>query len=212
MSRRGGTGPQAGEEQPEVLPIVQLGSPVLRARARDLTPDEIASPEIARLVEVMRTTMHEAPGVGLAAPQIGVSLRLAVIEDPPEFIEAAGAEGNPSERSALPFTVLVNPSYEPVGSSTREFFEGCLSMDGYRALVPRHHRVRARWTDLAGKHHNREFSGWPARIVQHEIDHLDGIVYVDRMEPRSLVTTEAYAAIWCERPVAEVRRTFNIGS
>lgn len=214
MSRRRSAATDLEAAAGASLRIVQLGSPVLRLPSRELTDEEIGTPEIRRLVELMRLTMHVAPGVGLAAPQIGLGIRLAVIEDPPEFVKEADEdeEVEGMERTVLPFTVLINPSYQTVGDERRQFFEGCLSMPGYRALVSRHRRVRARWQDLEGRHHNRLFSGWPARIVQHEIDHLDGTVYVDRMDPRSLVCSEAYDEVWADLPLNQVRDALGLSA
>jgi len=193
------------------MEIVQVGATVLRQVGRHVDPAEVRTNEFQRLIESMRTTMKEAPGVGLAAPQIGRSLQLAVAEDPPEFIEQQTPDQAAlTERDTLPFMVLINPILEPVGDETAEFFEGCLSVDGYRALVLRHRRVHLRWTDATGAEHDREFAGWPARILQHEVDHLHGIVYTDRMLPRSLVTTKSWSEQWAELPIAEVHKALRI--
>ncbi|WP_306319726.1 MULTISPECIES: peptide deformylase [unclassified Streptomyces] len=173
------------------LPIVAAGDPVLRRPAEPFDgqlPDEL----LARLIAAMRVTMHAAPGVGLAAPQIGVGLRLAVIED-----AAAVSEEVRDARGRLPqpFRVLVNPSYEGVDGRQVAFYEGCLSVPGYQAVVARHERVRLRALDERGRAMDEEFTGWPARIVQHETDHLGGTLYLDRAEPRSLSSTQSAAAV-----------------
>ncbi|WP_428956632.1 peptide deformylase [Streptomyces sp. cg35] len=174
-----------------VLPIVAAGDPVLR-RPAEPWDGQLSDALLARLVEAMRATMHAAPGVGLAAPQIGLPLRLAVIEDPATVPEdVATARG----RVPQPFRVLVNPSYEAVGERRAAFFEGCLSVPGYQAVVARHERVRLRALDERGRAVDEEFSGWPARIVQHETDHLDGTLYLDRAELRSLASTGTQAAV-----------------
>ncbi len=109
------------------LKIVQAGEPVLRERGRALTKDEIKSPEVQRLIELMRDTMHEAPGVGLAAPQVGVSIQLAVIEDQPEYLAHHSAEELAAlQRSAVPFHVIINPKLTLLGDESAQFFEGCL--------------------------------------------------------------------------------------
>jgi len=115
------------------LKIVQAGDPVLREPGRPLTPAEIAGGEIQQLIELMRETMREAPGVGLAAPQIGLPLQLAVIED--------AAENDAAERAPVPFHVIANPRLT-LGVETIEFFEGCLSVDGFQAVVPRARTAR----------------------------------------------------------------------
>ncbi|MER5528050.1 peptide deformylase [Streptomyces sp. NPDC002677] len=176
------------------LPIVAVGDPVLR-RGTEPYDGQLGPELLARFVGALRDTMHAAPGVGLAAPQVGVPLRLAVIEDPaPVPEEVAVARG----RVPQPFRVLVNPVYEPVGGARAAFFEGCLSVPGYQAVVARHAEVRLLGQDEHGRAVDEVFSGWPARIVQHETDHLDGTLYLDRAELRSLSSTEAMAERWAE--------------
>ncbi|MGW2938461.1 peptide deformylase [Streptomyces sp. NPDC001156] len=186
------------------LPIVAAGHPVLR-RGAEPFHGQLPPALLARFIGALRETMHAAPGVGLAAPQVGVPLRIAVVEDPapvPEEIRLARG------RVPQPFRVLVNPSYEAVGTERAAFFEGCLSIPGWQAVVARHARVRLRALDEHGVAVDEEFSGWPARIVQHETDHLDGTLYLDRAEPRSLSSNEAVAARWAqpkpERAAAEL--------
>lgn len=177
---------------PRVLPIVQAGDPVLR-RVAEPYDGQLSDELFAELAEAMRLTMHDAPGVGLAAPQIGLGLALAVAEDE----GSAGDDGeddDPRERTALPFRVLVNPRYEVVGEQRVPFFEGCLSVDGYQAVVARPHRVRLHWADAAGRPQVEDLSGWPARIVQHETDHLNGVLYLDHADLRTLSSNENLAA------------------
>lgn len=201
--------PDAGAEAagPPLLPIVQVGEAVLRRPSRELTREEILSPPFQRLIEAMRETMYAAPGVGLAAPQVGLGMRFAVLED---RVEADEDDAGPLERTTLPFMVMVNPRYEPVGDETREHFEGCLSLEGFRALVRRPYSVRAHWLDEKAHEHTRTFKGWPARIVQHETDHLDGKIYIDLMTPRSLITDEAWVTHWDQSSVEEFREAFGI--
>ncbi|MYU02723.1 peptide deformylase [Streptomyces sp. SID8366] len=176
------------------LPIVAAGRPVLR-RPTEAYDGQLGPALLARFVEALRLTMHAAPGVGLAAPQVGVELRIAVVEDPaPVPGEIAEIRG----RRPQPFRVLVNPAYEPVGTARVAFFEGCLSVPGWQAVVARHTEVRLRAEDEQGRPVDEVFTGWPARIVQHETDHLDGMLYLDRAEPRSLSTNEAVAALWSQ--------------
>ncbi|WP_210587059.1 peptide deformylase [Streptomyces sp. GESEQ-35] len=176
------------------LTIVAAGDPVLR-RAAEPFDGQLDSALLARFVEALRVTMHAAPGVGLAAPQVGVGLRIAVIEDPapvPEEVRVARG------RVPQPFRVLVNPSYEPVGTARAGFFEGCLSVPGWQAVVARHAEVRLTGEDEYGRAVDEVFSGWPARIVQHETDHLDGALYLDRAELRSLSSGQAMAELWAQ--------------
>lgn len=181
------------------LPIVAAGDPVLR-RGTERFDGQLDSALLARFVEALRVTMHEAPGVGLAAPQVGVGLRIAVIEDPapvPEEVRLARG------RVPQPFRVLVNPSYEPVGTGKVAFFEGCLSVPGWQAVVARHAEVRLTGQDEHGRAVDELFTGWPARIVQHETDHLDGTLYLDRAELRSLSSNQAMLQRWTQPTPAQ---------
>lgn len=187
------------------LPIVQTGDPVLRHAARPLALDELATPRIQQLIEAMRDTMRAAPGVGLAAPQIGESLQLVVIEDPPQLHEGLTPEQLAQrERLAVPFHVLVNPQLTIVGDERVEAFEGCLSFAGFVMIVPRARRVRVEALDEHGRPFAREATGWYARILQHEFDHLRGVLCCDRMHPRTLSTVENHARHWRSHGVAEV--------
>jgi peptide deformylase len=184
------------------LPIVAAGDPVLR-KGTERFDGQLDPALLARFVEALRVTMHAAPGVGLAAPQVGVPLRIAVIEDPaPVPDEVRIARG----RVPQPFRVLVNPSYEPVGGERAAFFEGCLSVPGWQAVVARHAEVRLTGEDEQGRAVDEVFTGWPARIVQHETDHLDGLLYLDRAELRSLSSNEAMAERWTAPTPAEAAR------
>jgi peptide deformylase len=172
-----------------LLTIVQVGDPVLRRIAQPVRPDELAG--LAGLIDDMRDTMRAAPGVGLAAPQIGRSIRLAVIEDAPERQAAlTAAQRAERERDVVPFHVIVNPRLEVVGDEIVHAYEGCLSFRGFVMVVPRARRVRVEALDEHGVPRVIEATGWYARILQHEIDHLDGVVCCDRMDPRTLSTVE----------------------
>jgi peptide deformylase len=187
------------------LPLVTAGHPVLRRPAARYD-GQLDAALLARFVEALRITMHAAPGVGLAAPQVGVGLRIAVIEDPaPVPDEVRVARG----RVPQPFRVLVNPSYEGTGPARAAFYEGCLSVPGYQAVVARHAEVRLRGEDEHGRAVDEVFTGWPARIVQHETDHLDGMLYLDRAEPRSLASNQAMAEFWAEPAPVEAARALG---
>jgi peptide deformylase len=189
------------------LKIVQAGDAVLRQRGKDLSVSEIRSREIQNLIEWMRDTMHDAPGVGLAAPQIGLPLRLAVIEDKPENLKDLPAGYlKERERKPVPFQVLVNPKLTPQGPADVEFFEGCLSLAGFTAVVPRARKVRVECLDHQGEPKIIEASGWYARILQHEIDHLDGAVYIDRMRTRTFMSVENYNRFWKNTSSADLRK------
>lgn len=188
--------------------IVQVGDPVLRRQARELTREELASPAIQDMIARMRDTMRDAPGVGLAAPQIGESLQLTVIEDPPQLHRSMSAEELAErERNAVPFHVLVNPRLTPVGDEVVLAYEGCLSFAGFMMIVPRWRQVRVDALDGRGEPVMVTASGWYARILQHEIDHLRGIVCCDRMDPRTLTTQDNHMRHWRNASIDEVRAT-----
>ncbi|MFE0027174.1 peptide deformylase [Amycolatopsis sp. NPDC059021] len=183
---------------PSPAPIVTAGDPVLRRRAEPYD-GQLGDERLDGLLGLMRTTMREAPGVGLAAPQIGIPLRIAVLEDRAEILRNVPAETLRARRRVpQPFRILVNPRYEAVGSGVAAFFEGCLSVPGWQAVTTRHERVRLRGQDETGRELDEEVEGWPARIVQHETDHLDGMLYLDRAETRSLSTSAHVLERWAD--------------
>jgi peptide deformylase len=174
-----------------LLKIVQAGHPVLRERARPMTREEVNSADVALLIELMRETMRDAPGVGLAAPQIGESIQLVVIEDSEERMTALSEDDrNLRERKPVPFQVLINPELEVIDATEAEFYEGCLSVPGFFAVVPRALGVRVKALDHRGEEKTLDARGWFARILQHEIDHLKGTLCIDRMQPRTFSTAE----------------------
>jgi peptide deformylase len=191
------------------LLVIQAGDPVLRRVADELTLDRIASPEMADLIEDLRVSLAEKPGVGIAAPQIGVSLRVVIVQDPAAFQMGIAPERMAElERVPIEQYVLINPELELIGTETRTFFEGCLSVDGYRALVRRSHRVRVRYLDPGGDRHDDVVSGWHARILQHEVDHLNGTLYIDRMSSRTFMNDDHYE-YWAHEPAEVVSRVFG---
>lgn len=175
-------------------PIVQAGHPVLRQLAAPFT-GQVSADELGRLIDVMRLVMRAAPGVGLAAPQLGIPLQLAVLEDQYEVDAEAAAV---RRREPLPFLAVLNPSYRPLGTRTAAFYEGCLSVNGLQAAVVRAESVRLAFTTPDGTGLEQDFSGWQARIVQHETDHLHGTLYLDRAEMRSLSNNGEYSARWAQ--------------
>jgi peptide deformylase len=187
------------------LKIVQSGEPVLRAQARQLTRQEIIADEIQRLIQDMRETMRDAPGVGLAAPQVGVPLQLAVIEDREELLSSLPSqELAEKERQPVPFHVIVNPEITLREDDRADFYEGCLSLAGFSAVVPRARRVRVAYLNEHGEPQCVEASGWYARILQHEIDHLQGTLYIDRMESRTFTSLDNWNRFWKGKPVRDV--------
>ncbi len=191
------------------LDIVQVGDSVLRQSARELSVDEILSPEIQNLIEEMKVTMRDAPGVGLAAPQIGKSIQLAVIEDvnhshlTPQQLE----EHN---RDRVPFHVIINPRiYIEQETDEVEFFEGCLSIPEFVGIVPRAEAVRVECLNEHAEPVVIHAKGWYARILQHEIDHLNGTLYIDRVDLPTLITTENYVKLWKQKSVQEIKANLS---
>ena len=161
-----------------ILKIARMGHPVLRRIAEPV--GDPTDPAVARLVADMIETMTDAPGIGLAAPQVHVPLRVVVFQVPPRRVEDPdAAEGAP--RGPVPLTVLINPVIEPLDDETVEAWEACLSVPGLTGPVPRFHRVRYSGLDAEGGRIEREAEGFHARVVQHECDHLDGVLYPMRM-------------------------------
>jgi peptide deformylase len=192
------------------IKIASVGEPVLRGEARSLKPEEIASQRIRDLIEHMRETLSDAPGVGLAAPQIGEPLQLAIIEDKAEYqANLSKADLAERERRPVPFHVLINPRIHLLSPPEIAFFEGCLSLPGFIALVPRARRVLVEALDHDGRPVRIEAGGWYARILQHEIDHLRGTLYIDRMWSRSLSSLENYNRHWKSKTAAELRQVFE---
>ncbi len=167
-----------------ILKIARMGHPVLGRPA--LPVADPGAPEIARLIVDMVDTLVDANGAGLAAPQVHVPLRLVLFRVPPgrEAAERDRGEddGDSAQASALESpTVLINPEIEPIGTHMEEDMEACLSLPGLAGIVPRHDHIRYRWTDTLGEAHEQEARGFHARVVQHECDHLNGILYPMRM-------------------------------
>ena len=168
-----------------VLPIVTVGDPVLRERAREVTPEELASPEVQRLIDDMVETMRAAGGAGLAANQVGSLVRIAVAE----------VDHNPRYpyKPPIALTVMVNPVIEPLDAETAAINEGCLSVPDLRGEVDRHVRVRVRRLDRDGAEHDEVRLGLTAGTFQHELDHLDGVLFLDRVrDPATFTTWEQF--------------------
>lgn len=187
--------------------MVSLGHPVLRATALSVPTDEIGSARVQGLVGALREELASQPGVGLAAPQIGESLAVAIVQDR----AVSGGKGmyGPSNFVRLgcvplPETVLINPRILSGSDEQVVAFESCLSAAGLVGVVPRARWVRIEYSDEQGERHTAEFSGFPARIVQHEIDHLHGILCIDRMQMRTAMSKEQfYADGWSDRAAEE---------
>jgi peptide deformylase len=165
--------------------IVTIGDPVLRKRSHELTREELRSPEIQALIDDLIDTKRAANGAGLAANQIGEVVRVAVVEVEPD---------NPRYpyKPPVPLTVIANPEIEPLDGETFRVNEGCLSVPDLRGELDRHLSIRVRYLDRDGVEHEEVRRGLTAGTFQHEVDHLDGILFVDRADPRTLATWEQF--------------------
>jgi len=193
------------------LKIVQAGEPVLRQAAQPLSAEQAGLAETQHLIQWMRDTMRDAPGVGLAAPQVGLPIQLAVIEDRPEYSKDIPPQRLAErERRSIDFHVLINPRIVAQSEEQIEFFEGCLSLAGFSALVKRSRAVAVEFRDEQYNPKRIEASGWYARILQHEIDHLCGRLYIDCMEPRSFMSLENLNRYWKDLPVEVIRQHLGL--
>lgn len=189
----------------DLPPIVHAGHPTLRKVAAPVPPDLFGTAKLQKLASTMTEVMRKAPGVGLAAPQIGVDLSLIVLEDSDELMSRLPPEDRALRRRvAVPLTVIANPVLTVHGEARATFFEGCLSVPGYMALVDRALDVEVTGLDVEGGPIRWRVSGWPARILQHEVDHVGGTLYVDRMITRTFVANAEAQARWLAMPPAEV--------
>lgn len=189
------------------LKICTAGDPVLRQLARPLTVGEIRSAAIQELIGYMCDTMRDAPGVGLAAPQIGVSVALAILEDRQDYALKNFTPEQLAERERYPFplTVIINPKLTVIEPEPVEFFEACLSSVGVIGIVPRAYAVKVEYLNEQGEPQVLQAKGWQARILQHEIDHLHGHLCIDKVKPRSLMTMESYVKFWQDKSVLEAK-------
>jgi peptide deformylase len=182
-----------------VREVVEIGEPVLRERARELSADEIASPGIQSLIDDLIETKRATHGAGIAANQVGQAVRLAIVE-----VE----EGNPRYpyKPPVPLAVIINPTVVPLGEEMVEINEGCLSVPDLRGSLQRHLAIRVRYLDRHGQEHDEVKRGLTAGTFQHEVDHLDGILFVDCADPRTFATWEQFDLHQRDDFVRRVRR------
>jgi peptide deformylase len=176
---------------PLTTEILRVGNPLLRRGTSNVPEAVIGTPAFEELVEIMFNVVRTAPGVGLAAPQIGVPWRLFVVEDTTERMSHLTAEERRDRmREPYPADVVINPVLRATSEQTATFPEGCLSVPGLQADVRRFVHVAVDGFDRRGKPKSWNVNGWPARIFQHEMDHLNGQLYIDRMVPQTLAYRE----------------------
>ena len=166
-----------------VREIIRMGHPTLRQQARPVAHKELGSPALLALVDDMIETLHEAGGIGLAAPQVNESIQLAIIE-------IAGGSSRYGEIPAIPLTVFINPVIEVVDDAPAGYWEGCLSVPGLRGFVERPQHVKVRALNMEGHSFELELKGFLATVFQHELDHLQGKLYIDRLKAPSLLVFE----------------------
>jgi peptide deformylase len=180
-----------------ILKVAHMGHPVLRAKARPLEAAEIRSPGVQQLIDDMFETMAEYAGIGLAAPQVHTSVRLFVAG-------VAESEDDEDDEPEVPQMALINPEITVVGRETVEDWEGCLSIPEIRGRVPRARQIVVRAYDRHGKRLEIKASGFTARVIQHETDHLDGVLFFDRMKSfEALTYLEEFGRYWSRRTVPE---------
>jgi peptide deformylase len=187
-----------------ILKVARMGHPMLRARARAVEPAEIKSPKVQQLIDDMLETMHEYQGVGLAAPQVHVQLRLFVAGFTSEREGEPSASGESNDDRYVPLMVLINPEIQPVGTTVIEDWEGCLSIPEIRGKVPRASSIQVKAHDRRGRRVELQARGFTARVIQHETDHLDGILFFDRMKSfETLTFLDEFGRFWNSRDVPE---------
>jgi peptide deformylase len=179
-----------------ILKIARMGHPVLRAKARAVHPSEIRTPRIQQLIDDMFETMKEYQGVGLAAPQVHEGLRIFVAGFPPRKDLDEDEEDN-DDGEDVPLMALVNPEIEVGSREVYEDWEGCLSIPDIRGRVPRARQIVVRAFDRSGRKIELPAAGFTARVIQHETDHLDGVLFFDRMKSfNSLTFLDEYGRYW----------------
>jgi peptide deformylase len=185
-----------------ILKVARMGHPVLRARAKPIPPGEIKAPRLQQLIDDMLETMREYQGVGLAAPQVHVGLRLFVAGFPPKRRDEEEEEEDRDLQ--VPLMTLINPEIRPVGTAAAEDWEGCLSIPDIRGKVPRATTIEVQAYDRNGRRIEMEARGFTARVIQHETDHLDGVLFFDRMRSfETLTFVDEFSRYWHARDVPE---------
>ena len=185
-----------------ILKVARMGHPVLRARAKPLDPVDIKSPRIQQLIDDMFETMQEYSGVGLAAPQVHESVRLFVAGFAPNVDDDEDEEEDEEDR--VPLMALINPEIAIIGENTADDWEGCLSIPDIRGRVTRAREIKVKAYDRRGRRIEITARNFTARVIQHEADHLDGVLFFDRMASLETLTfLDEFGKYWSRRPVPE---------
>lgn len=193
-----------------LLKIYQTGQPNLRKKAKLVSKDVLTKKHTQELIDLMVETLRDSPGVGLAAPQVGEPFQIFIVEDLAKYHKQVPKDVlKAQERKPVSLKVFVNPKLEIIEQDETLFFEGCLSVDGYVAAVPRAKSVKIKALDRHGKPITYTANGWFARILQHEIDHLNGLLLIDRMKNKSFMNTKNFNNLWRKALPGEIKREFN---
>lgn len=193
-----------------LLKLYQTGQPNLRKKAKLVSKEILAKKQTQELIDLMVETLRDSPGVGLAAPQVGEPLQIFIVEDKAEYHEQVPKEVlKAQERKPVSLKVFVNPQLEVIGQDGALFFEGCLSIDGYVAAVPRAKSVKIKALDRHGEPITLTAHGWFARILQHETDHLDGVLLIDRMKNKSFMSLKNFNNLWRKALPSKIEEEFN---
>lgn len=193
-----------------LLKIYQSGQPVLRQKAKQVSQTELASRETQQFIDHMIATLRDVPGVGLAAPQIGQSKQLFIVEDKAKYHKQIPKTVLDEQgRRPVALKVFVNPSLEILEMDTNMYFEGCLSFEGYVGVVPRAKKVRISALDRNGTPISYTATGWFARILQHEMGHLNGELYIDHIQAKSLIGVKNFTELWRDATQAKLRQHFR---
>jgi len=185
-----------------ILKVARMGHPVLRARAKPLEPAQIKSDPVQQLIDDMLETMQEYQGVGLAAPQVHASLRIFVAGVAPNLDDEE--DDDEDEEHSVPLMVLINPEIAVIGGDTADDWEGCLSIPDIRGRVTRAREIKVKAYDRRGRRIEINARGFTARVIQHETDHLDGVLFFDRMASfETLTFLDEFGKYWSRRPAAE---------
>jgi peptide deformylase len=188
-----------------------VGEDCLRTKSGTLSPNELKSEKTQQLISLMIETLRDKPGVGLVAPQVGENLQIIVVEDKKKYQKPFSKKLLESqERHPIKCTVFINPKIKIIDHNKINFFEGCLSIEGYRAIVPRSYEVEVTALDRYGKEFKTMAKGWYSRILQHEIDHLNGKLYIDRMDSKTFVSEKIFAKKYKDLTKQEILDEFGL--